>query len=151
MELIKIYYRSYCVCAFVIFVIFFNSFTFSGLFCIWTYLCMKWWVLADVSWQRTKVVMLSGNNEKWWIRHRKIIVTQEFTVRYESVKHLSDVARKLSLYFFSLIPLSLFTPPFYTVTYFFRYHCVLFTSTRDWRTRKIKSLLSRDYLLQMQI
>lgn len=43
--------------------------------------------------------MLSGNNEKQWVGHRKIIVTQEFTVCYENAKHLSVTSREKELYF----------------------------------------------------
>ena len=91
--------------------------------------------------------MLAGSNVKHWVEHRKIIVTQEFTVCYESAKHLGDVARErtlsyffVTISFFSLIPLSLSAPPLYTVAHFsdtiarvFR-----FASIRDWRTRKSK-------------
>lgn len=51
--------------------------------------------LADVSWQRTRTLMLSGNNAKQWVgpsqnyRHSRI-----YCLLRESAKHLGDVARE---------------------------------------------------------
>ena len=108
---------------------------------------IKWWMVADISWQRTKSLMLASNNVKHWVKHCKIIVTQEFIVCYESAKHLGDVARERTLLyffvttsFFLLVPLSLSAPPLYTVAHFSDIIARVFSfaSIRDWRTRKSK-------------
>lgn len=87
--------------------------------------------LADVSWQRTRTLMLSGNNAKRWVGHHKIIVTQEFTVCYEKAPNTSVTSRAKELFLTLLLfacsflvvrpppPVSLCRSPF------FRYHCVL--------------------------
>lgn len=124
---------------------------------VWTCL-WKGWVLADVSWQRTKALMLSGNNEKRWIQHRKIIVTQEFTVYYESAKHLGDVARERILPYFTSFRLFLYRcppPSLYTVAPVFpiSLHTLLCLDSRlvHAKIREIKSLLSRDWLPQIYL
>lgn len=85
------------------------------------------------------------------IGHRKIIVTQEFTVRYESAKHLGDVARERTLpsfCFFSLVPLSL-SPSLCTMAHFpisLRAPFCHDSRLTHAKIQEIKSLLSGDQL-----
>lgn len=117
----KIYYRFYCYCTFSRFL---NHSARTH-----EHICEMVSALADVSWQRTRTLMLSGNNAKQWVGHHKIIVTQEFTVCYEKAPNTSVTSRAKELFPYSA-PFRLFLsrcPPPVSLcrSPFFRYHCVL--------------------------
>lgn len=98
--------------------------------------------LADVSWQRTRTLMLSGNNAKRWVGHHKIIVTQEFTVCYEKAPNTSVTSRAKELFLTPLLfacsilvvrPPRLFMPrPIFPISL----RALRFASRRDWRAHE---------------
>lgn len=116
-------------------------FTFSESLCVRASISMKWRVLADVSWQRTRTLMLSGNNAKQWVGHHKIIVTQEFTVCYEKAPNTSVTSRAKELFLTLLLfacPFLVVRPPsLYAAAHFSDViACPALPSRRDWRARK---------------
>lgn len=97
--------------------------------------------LADVSWQRTRTLMLSGNNAKQWVGHHKIIVTQEFTVCYEKAPNTSVTSRAKELFLtpllfacsFLVVRPRLFMPqPIFPISL----RALRFASRRDWRAHE---------------
>jgi len=80
---------------------------------------MKWWVLAVVSWQSTRTLMLSGNNSEAVgrasqnYRHSRIycLLRKRQTPRWRRARKNSSL-----FCFFSLVPLS--APSLYTVAHF---------------------------------